>query len=304
MKREITTQTSLLEGQRLLLDMHSFLNIINILNAEIHLLRHMIRNDAAFEGCVHIIGNIRNSFGDDSPSLITSHQMQEFHTYVEQEIAKECYNGSFKSAEKQEIEKSIDNIRSLFRIIHIRVREMNDHNGESESWIHHKVDVLKQKMTGFLNAIAKNSRGRFGIVFDPESKGPNDYLVDLQIKSVDGEYIIMPIVFFDSFRDLVANARKYTPHGGTIHARLEDNGDDIIIEVSDNGVGIPENEIDSVVKFGYRASNVINKETMGGGFGLSKAYYVTKKMNGRMWVDSKVKKGTTVTIQIPRGYQD
>ena len=111
----------------------------------------------------------------------------------------------------------------------------------------------------------------------------------------------MPPVFQDVMRDLLANARKYTPPGGVITAGLSDNGEGIRFVVKDTGMGIPESEIMKVVEFGYRATNAA-RPTRGGGFGLTKAFYITKTFGGRMWIESPVENGsgTRIEILIPR----
>ncbi|MDG5768076.1 sensor histidine kinase [Balneolales bacterium ANBcel1] len=300
MEKEITRDVDLLEEQIILLNMHSFLNIINILHSEILQLRDHLDSNTAFDDCLQVIGNIRKSLGGDSPALITSHQMQEFHVFVEQEIEKELELIRHTDIKSKEIYSSVDNIRSLFRIIHIRVRELLARYDQPETWATHDLSQIEKSITTFLSAIAKNSKGSYDIVYDLRDKRKGDYLVTLDLSSVDNEKIVMPYVLADCFRDLIANARKYTPPGGKIVSRLSDNGRHITIQVSDNGAGIPEDEIEKVVDFGYRASNVLERKTMGGGFGLSKAYFVTRSLGGRMWIESEVNSGTTITMQIPR----
>ena len=109
----------------------------------------------------------------------------------------------------------------------------------------------------------------------------------------------MPLVLQDIFRDLIANSRKYTEPGGKISAGLYSLAEGLRIVVEDDGIGIPRDELQKVVEFGYRASNVLGKRTYGGGFGLSKALWVAKNFGGRMWIRSCVGVGTRVTIFIP-----
>jgi signal transduction histidine kinase len=125
-------------------------------------------------------------------------------------------------------------------------------------------------------------------------------MVNFGIESVDGTTIHMPPVLQDVMRDLIANARKYTEPGGGITAGLVDNGKELRLVVEDTGRGIPLNEVKQVVEFGERGSNVDDKATMGGGFGLTKAYLVTRRFGGRMWIDSRPGAGTRITINIPR----
>jgi signal transduction histidine kinase len=69
--------------------------------------------------------------------------------------------------------------------------------------------------------------------------------------------------------------------------------------VEDTGKGIPADEIEQVVNYGTRARNVQDQETKGGGFGLTKAWFVTKQFDGRLWIESEEKIGTTITLQLP-----
>lgn len=88
--------------------------------------------------------------------------------------------------------------------------------------------------------------------------------------------------------------------GGHIDAGLRDNGHNLRLVVQDTGCGIPADEIERVVDFGYRATNVQSKATKGGGFGLTKAYYLTSKLGGSMWIESTLGQGTRITLEIPR----
>ena len=70
--------------------------------------------------------------------------------------------------------------------------------------------------------------------------------------------------------------------------------------VKDNGRGIPEDQLQQVVEFGFRGRNVAAHETKGAGFGLTKAYWVARHYKGKMWIESAEQAGTTITLEIPR----
>jgi signal transduction histidine kinase len=114
-----------------------------------------------------------------------------------------------------------------------------------------------------------------------------------------GDRIRMPAVFQDVMRDLIANARKYTDPGGRILAGVYEDETELRFAVADTGRGIPEDEIPKLVQFGTRGSNVGDRPTRGGGFGLTKAYYITKKLGGRMWIESELHSGTEMRLAIP-----
>ncbi len=82
-------------------------------------------------------------------------------------------------------------------------------------------------------------------------------------------------------------------------AGIFQDAEQLRLVVEDNGRGIPEESIESVVDFGIRAGNAVHKTSYGGGFGLTKAYYITGKFGGRMWIESEVGHFTRVKIVIP-----
>jgi signal transduction histidine kinase len=149
-------------------------------------------------------------------------------------------------------------------------------------------------------AIEKNSRGRYRFVDNLAAQDESSYYDHLNISSVNTKTVTMPSVFQDVLRDLLANARKYTPPGGRISGGLFDSGEELRFVVEDNGMGIAEDEILKVIGYGARASNAQGKKTLGGGYGLTKAYYYTKAYGGRFWVDSQLGQGTRIEIRIPK----
>jgi signal transduction histidine kinase len=116
---------------------------------------------------------------------------------------------------------------------------------------------------------------------------------------VQKDTIYMPPEIQDVMRDLIANARKYTDTGGRIDASLSQTETELELVIEDNGRGIPEDQIESTIDYGFRGTNVDDKKSYGGGFGLTKAYYITKRYGGRMWIESALEVGTKITIRIP-----
>jgi signal transduction histidine kinase len=110
----------------------------------------------------------------------------------------------------------------------------------------------------------------------------------------------MPLFFKDVMRDLIANARKYTAPGGTINVGVYETDAELRFVVQDTGRGIPPDELQTVVHYGRRGSNVQQVRTMGGGYGLTKAFLVTKRFGGRFWIKSELGVGTRITIIVPR----
>lgn len=99
---------------------------------------------------------------------------------------------------------------------------------------------------------------------------------------------------------LLLNAIRYTPENGKIDLIVKDNDDDILIEVSDTGIGIPEDETDKIFEEFYRASNAKQIKNQGTGLGLAIVKEIVDLYKGRIWVKSKVNVGTTFFVVFPK----
>jgi signal transduction histidine kinase len=97
--------------------------------------------------------------------------------------------------------------------------------------------------------------------------------------------------------NLLDNAVKYTPEKGTVSLSCQMEEGQILLRVSDTGIGIPPSEVPQIFNKFYRATNVQN--TVGTGLGLSIVKSIVDIHNGRVWVDSLPGKGTTFTIVLP-----
>jgi signal transduction histidine kinase len=101
--------------------------------------------------------------------------------------------------------------------------------------------------------------------------------------------------------NLVSNAVKYTPAGGSVAVRAWSENDRIKIEVSDTGIGIPEEALPRIFTEFYRARNARAWEMEGTGLGLAIARDVVEQHGGQISVKSAVGKGSTFYVTLPRG---
>jgi signal transduction histidine kinase len=102
---------------------------------------------------------------------------------------------------------------------------------------------------------------------------------------------------------LVDNACKYTPAGGRVQVSTRRHKDRIIVEVSDTGIGIPEEDLPNIFERFYRSDASRSKETGGFGLGLSIAKHIVDASGGMIWARSKLGSGTTFIISLPRNKQ-
>ncbi len=100
--------------------------------------------------------------------------------------------------------------------------------------------------------------------------------------------------------NIVSNAIKYTPDGGKIHISLSESGKNALVSVSDNGVGIPDEDLPRLFERFYRVGKDRNSDKGGTGLGLAIAKEFAVAHGGDITVESKVGVGTTFTITFPR----
>ena len=299
MKKEIRTPLSLSDKEAARIQMHSFVNVVNVIIGVLELLRNKLNDPDVFGAGIASSYDLLYSFNDQHMALQKAGQIAGYKTIIMGEIgeARQKYadNPQFIDA----LERYQDNLNGVFEVIDVRVREILARVSAPDKWISHSTGMLLNNIHQVLDAIKKNSRSDFDIVYDPTKHTPDSYLVTLDIHGDTNGHIRMPSIVQDCFRDLIANARKYTPIGGIIKGSLIHTGARLEIKVSDTGRGIPEQEIEHVVEYGVRGSNTIPAETKGEGFGLTKAYLVTRQFGGTMFIDSSLSKGTTIEMLIP-----
>ncbi len=101
-------------------------------------------------------------------------------------------------------------------------------------------------------------------------------------------------------RNLLDNAVKYTPEGGTITLRGTANEQEITVEVRDSGPGIPPDELPHIFHRFYRSKRVRGSSVEGTGLGLAIVQAVAERHRGRVEVESQPGKGTTFRLSLPR----
>ena len=100
--------------------------------------------------------------------------------------------------------------------------------------------------------------------------------------------------------NLLLNAIKYTPQDGSIEVGAKDDGDQVLVEISDTGIGIPWEELPKVFDEFYRATNARKIEEDGTGLGLSISKQIVERHGGRIWVQSNEGPGTTFRFTLPK----
>ena len=102
-----------------------------------------------------------------------------------------------------------------------------------------------------------------------------------------------------AIRSFLDNAKKYSPNGGEIVAKLETRDGGYALSVTDRGIGIPADELAKITRRYFRGSNADPKNFSGVGLGLAFAYEIAAAHGGRLETVSTLGKGTTITLVLP-----
>lgn len=101
------------------------------------------------------------------------------------------------------------------------------------------------------------------------------------------------------FNNVVGNAVKYTRPGGDIHVAAKAEGRFIIVDVTDTGIGISNEDLPKIFSTFFRTSEAKDMEKIGTGLGLSIAKRVAEEHGGSIAVKSELGKGSTFTVRLP-----
>ncbi len=144
------------------------------------------------------------------------------------------------------------------------------------------INFLLEKVTNRLRPLAEKKD--INLILNLDEK--------IQIK-VDSDKIQQAII------NIIDNAIKYTQEGGAVRISLYSQGKWCVIEVRDNGIGIPEKGLSYIFDRFYRIDKARSRKTGGTGLGLSIAHQIVTLHQGAIEVESKVGKGSVFYIKIP-----
>ncbi|MBI4239896.1 HAMP domain-containing histidine kinase [Candidatus Uhrbacteria bacterium] len=99
--------------------------------------------------------------------------------------------------------------------------------------------------------------------------------------------------------NLISNAIHYTPDRGIITLETRKGDNDLVIQITDTGYGIPKAQHDNIFTKLFRADNVRERDTTGNGLGLHLVKLILEQSGCEIWFDSQENSGTTFYVSIP-----
>jgi PAS domain S-box-containing protein len=124
-----------------------------------------------------------------------------------------------------------------------------------------------------------------------------NHQIKLQINTKQEKYILDERLFRLIFTNILSNAVKYSPGGGEVIFSINESSGFLNFSISDQGIGIPEESFKSLYEPFSRGANV--KDIPGTGLGLSIVKLAVDIWQGNISVNSELKKGTTIIINLP-----
>lgn len=227
--------------------------------------------------------------------------------------------------------KQVENVRKDFvaNVSHELRTPLTSMQGFAETLLEQKVDEQKEKE--FLKIIEKESKRLNNLVEDLldlallekdsfqldktefRLKMLMDEVYQVVEKTIEAKNIqtdvIVPTdltVYADYHRwyqlvlNLYVNAVQYTDEGGHIEWLVEQTDEEIILQIKDSGIGIPQEQLHRIFERFYRVDQARSRQSGGTGLGLSIVKHIVEVHEGEIDIDSTLGEGTEITVRLPR----
>lgn len=199
--------------------------------------------------------------------------------------------------------------------------EINENQSKFLSMAERNINRLTNILNDLLN-LSRIESGKIELKFENlELKGiieltASSLRPQAEVKSIQIEMDIsepLPAVYGDPEKieqiltNLIGNAIKFTPEEGKIiisakHLPKEKEGgygDKVVVSVKDNGIGIPPGHLESIFEKFFQVEGSLQRSLSGTGLGLAITKGLVEAHQGKIWVESEVKKGSTFTFTLP-----
>gem|GEM_PF-2950758 len=134
----------------------------------------------------------------------------------------------------------------------------------------------------------------------PFEMAEEGHRISLHVEAADSVTVWGDARWLDElFRNLLGNAINYSPAGGTVTLTGAVEGEVVTVAITDQGIGIPSDQLDKVFEGFFRATNLCDHDPGGMGLGLYICREIALAHGGRVWAESTVGSGSTFYVQLP-----
>ncbi|MCX6695762.1 MAG: PAS domain-containing sensor histidine kinase [Candidatus Altiarchaeota archaeon] len=145
-----------------------------------------------------------------------------------------------------------------------------------------------------LNSVMSEVLETVGILFESKNlKVTNKIGGDIPHVIADKERIALVI------ENIISNSIKFTPVGGRIDVTASVEGDNVLVQIHDTGVGIPEEDKEKIFEKYYQVKSGMGENVGGSGLGLVICKKIVEDLGGKIWVESKLSEGSTFNFRLP-----
>ncbi len=201
-----------------------------------------------------------------------------------------------------------------------KINEITGELGESQDSLREKLETLHAKtvqMINFVSTLLDVSKLEGGRIYYDLKKLEISVVLSLLLEDAEAKARLNGLKFSYSFSDtsliikadtnklsiafknIIDNAIRYTPSGGSVSVLVEREGDFVVVRVSDTGIGIPEEYQSHIFEKFFHAVNTQTSQVWGSGLGLYIVKTIILAHGGSVNFVSQNEKGTTFIIRLP-----
>lgn len=189
---------------------------------------------------------------------------------------------------------SIEKIEEMIKVINVSAKKTFELLEDTLTWASVSLDkVTFEPKTLNVNEIISEVLD----ILEPLAREKSISLID---NSYSGSNVYADVYMLKAIlRNLTSNAIKFTNKGGKIEIKVSVDSSNTTIQVSDNGIGIPIKTLEKLFNISTIYSTKGTASETGTGLGLMLCKEFIEKHGGKIWIDSQVNAGTTVSFSIP-----
>jgi two-component system phosphate regulon sensor histidine kinase PhoR len=126
------------------------------------------------------------------------------------------------------------------------------------------------------------------------------HILHLDIQVQDSKITADQVRIGQVVGNILDNAVKFSPHGGQVTIKLQEQNDEYLVSIIDQGIGVSPEYFDHIFERFYRVRNDVSRQYSGIGLGLYVAKAIVEAHGGRIWLSNNQGKGSTFYFTLPR----